>query len=122
MSSYHILNATGKGIRYSLQVEFHIPIPDDTISLTNSLLRTLISNDSEIDKTSTIADGTELTQMTNGEVVKVSKNVSSHQANTNIQMRDKVRERYTELAVSVVDDLKAKYKGKGFNETAGVEF
>lgn len=122
MASYHVLKASGKGIKYALTVEFHIPIQDDTLPLTGASLRALISGDSEVEKTSSVATPTEITAMEGGQIIKITQNVSSHEAKTNAQMRDKIRATYTDLAVSIPVSLKAKYKGYGFSETEGVEF
>lgn len=122
MSSYHILTANGKGISYRLDVEYHIPVPDETMPLTGSALRTLLSNDVDIDKISTIADGGELTQLGNGEILKVLQSIKIHEAKSNVEIRDTIRSRYDELAVKAIDRLREKYRAYGFNETKGVEF
>lgn len=122
MSSYHILTANGKGISYRLDVEYHIPVPDETMPLTGSALRTLLSNDVDIDKISTIADGGELTQLGNGEILKVLQSIKIHEAKSNVEIRETIRSRYDELAVKAIDRLREKYRAYGFNETKGVEF
>lgn len=122
MSSYHILTANGKGISYRLDVEYHIPVPDETMPLTGTALRSLLSSDADIDKTSTIADAGELTQLGNGEILKVLQSTRVHELKTNVQIRNAVRSRYDELAVNAVDNLRKRYRAYGFNETKGVEF
>lgn len=122
MSSYHILTASGKGISYRLNVEYHTPVPVETLPLTGFALRDLLANDPDIDKTSAIADSGELTQLANGEILKVLQSIKIHEAKSNVEIRDTIRSRYDELAVKALDRLREKYRGYGFNETKGVEF
>ena len=122
MASYHVISATGKYGNYRVDVEFHIPIPDEQNTTSTSTLRDALVADPDVDKTTTVGTAQEQTDMATGNIFKHLESVLTHEAKTLAQKRADIRARYDDLAVSVVDQIRSKYAFTNFEEIKGVDF
>lgn len=122
MASYHILYSGGEEGSFYFNVEFHIPVPDEVLPLTGANIRTLLIVDDFYIKTSNIADVGELGAIADGELVIISENVKVNSNLSNAQIRNKIRDRYDELEVIAINNLRLRYKGYSFQETKGSDF
>lgn len=122
MSSYHVVSATGKGGNYHIGVEFHIPIPVESNTTNTSTLRDALIADSTVDKTTTVGTPQEQTDMTAGVILKHFESVLVHEDKTLAQKRAAIRDRYDELVIMVLDEVRRKYAFTAFAEEKGVDF
>lgn len=121
MGSFHVLQGDGSGANYALTVEFHVPVPDEMNLVGKVNLRAALSGD-DMDKISSVADGTEQALLATGELLKV---VQVHRMNEERPLTERqqsIRERYAALVVEAVQDLRRRYALTGYSESKGVDF
>ena len=123
MGSYHVLYGSGdNGSNYSVEVEYHIPVPNEANLAGTINIRAAVAQDSAYDKTSNQATAVELTQLANGEIVKIVEPYRLNKDRPLVDHRAKVRARYDELITNAINTLKGKYAFYQFSETKGVNF
>lgn len=109
MANYHVLEGSNAGDSY--RVVFHVSVPDELNKTGNKNIRTALSEDSSINKTSVIpgVEVTEQTDLTNGVLYEHVETFSTHSEHTLASERSRLDARYTELTTSVANALRRRY-------------
>ena len=114
-NDYHVLSMRADG--RTANIVFHIPIPVENNS-TGTSLRTALSQYIDganyVSKVPWIQPG-ELTQIQNGELYEHSKTVKFLAADTNGQKQTKIDNRYTSLATTALNKIRAILKFWGMD-------
>lgn len=122
MGSYHVLNTRGTGPNFAVDVEYHLPVPDE-MNQTNTInIRAALAADDDFEKTSDQATAGELTQLQSGELAKWVESFTLNENRPLTDHRQAARDRYNELAVQGPAFLHAKYRFLAFTEQSGVDF
>lgn len=119
MSNYHILEMTSK--EHKVKVAFHIVVPDEDNSATPTAVNLQDAVGQYLTGTVTVVPwletdfATEYAQIESGEVYEKVEIVEFDANLTNLEKRGIIDTRYTALAGSIPDIIRARFKFWGSN-------